>query len=119
MTKFSLAAARKRSKKANEKISKKVMANPETKAIYERKHREIEIALLMREAREKARLTQNDVAERMHTTRSAIARLESLGTGRHSPSIETLLKYAQALGYTVNIKLVADKNKNRRERETA
>lgn len=115
MTKFSLENARKRSKKANAKITSKVMSNPEVKAMYERKRREIEIALLMRETREKAQLSQNDVAERMHTTRSAIARLESLGTGRHSPSIETLLKYAQALGYTVNIKLIANKNKDRHE----
>lgn len=66
----------------------------------------IEIALLMRKAREKAKLSQEDVAERMHTTRSAVSRLESYGAGRHSPSIETLLKYAQALGYAVKINLV-------------
>lgn len=28
------------------------------------------------------------------------------GTGRHSPSLETLLKYAQALGYSIKINLV-------------
>ena len=82
------------------------MSNPETRALYERKRREIELALLMRKAREKANVSQEDIAERMHTTRSAVSRLESCGMGRHSPSIETLLKYAQALGYTVKINLV-------------
>src|SRR3990167_3021226 len=106
MGKFSLEKARKSSKKVNAEIEKRVMSNPETKALYERKRREIELALLMRKTREKANLSQEDVAERMHTTRSAVSRLESSGTGRHSPSLETLLKYAQALGYSMKINLV-------------
>jgi len=105
MTKFSLEKARKSSKRVNAKIAKKVLSDPELREIYERKHREIEIALLMRKTREKAKLSQEDVAERMHTTRSAISRLESCGIGRHSPSIETLLKYAHVLGYAVKINL--------------
>lgn len=104
--KFSLENARKMSTKWNQEIEKKVLSDPESRKIYERKHREIEIALLMRTTREIAKLTQDDVAERMHTTRSAVSRLESCGTGRHSPSLETLLKYAQALGYAVKINLV-------------
>ena len=111
MAKYSLENARKMSKKWNKEIEKKVMYDPELCAIYKRKHREIEIALLMRKTREKANLSQEDVAGRMHTTRSAISRLESLGTGRHSPSLETLLKYAQALGYSVKINLVPTKGR--------
>lgn len=106
MTKFSLEKARKSAKKTNAEIEKRVMSDPETKALYERKRREIEIALLMRGTREKANISQETIAERMHTTRSAVSRLESSGTGRHSPSLETLLKYAQALGYAVKINLV-------------
>lgn len=109
MAKYSLQQARKMSKKWNKEIEKKVLSDPKSCEIYERKHREIEIALLMRKTREKANLSQQDVAERMHTTRSAVTRLESCGIGRHSPSIETLLKYAQALGYAVKIKLVPRK----------
>jgi DNA-binding XRE family transcriptional regulator len=109
MAKYSLEHARKMSKKWNKEIEKKVMSDPESRDIYQRKHREIEIALLMRKTREKANLSQEDVAERMHTTRSAVSRLESSGTGRHSPSLETLLKYAQALGYSVKINLVPAK----------
>jgi len=109
MAKFSLEKARKSSKKVNAEIEKRIMSDPETKALYERKYREIEFALLMRKTREKANLSQEDVAERMHTTRSAVSRLESCGKGRHSPSLETLLKYAQALGYSVKINLVPDK----------
>lgn len=106
MTKYSLEHARKMSKKWNKEIETKVISDPESREIYERKRREIEIALLMRKTREKANLSQEDVAERMHTTRSAVSRLESSGTGRHSPSLETLLKYAQALGYSIKINLI-------------
>lgn len=106
MTKFSLQKARKSARKFNAELERRIMSDPESKALYERKQREIEIALLMRKAREKNNLSQEDVAERMHTTRSSVSRLESCGTSRHSPSIETLLKYAQALGYTVKINLV-------------
>lgn len=109
MAKYSLEHARKMSKKWDKEIEKKVMSDPELRDIYQRKYREIEIALLMRKTREKTNLTQEDVAERMHTTRSAVSRLESSGTGRHSPSLETLLKYAQALGYSLKINLIPAK----------
>jgi transcriptional regulator with XRE-family HTH domain len=71
----------------------------------------------MRETREKANLSQEDVAERMHATRSAVSRLESSGTGRHSPSLETLLKYAQALGYSIKINLVPAKNHKSKDKQ--
>jgi predicted transcriptional regulator len=56
-------------------------------------------------ARAQAGLSQAEVAERVGTTQSAIARLES-GARKHSPSIATLQRYARALGYRVQIKLV-------------
>jgi transcriptional regulator with XRE-family HTH domain len=56
-------------------------------------------------ARARAGLTQAEVAKRVGTTQSAIARLES-GAGRHSPSIATLQRYARALGFRLEIKLV-------------
>jgi DNA-binding XRE family transcriptional regulator len=56
-------------------------------------------------ARARAGLTQAEVAKKVGTTQSAIARLES-GARKHSPSIATLQRYARALGYRVQIKLV-------------
>ena len=61
------------------------------------------------------------VAERVGTTQSAIARLES-GALKHSPSIATLQKYAKALGYRVEVKFVKERGltsastRTRRER---
>lgn len=54
---------------------------------------------LLLSARHEAGLTQAQVAERMGTQPPAVARLErALATGKHSPSIATLRKYAQACG---------------------
>ncbi|MEW6756441.1 MAG: helix-turn-helix transcriptional regulator [Candidatus Latescibacterota bacterium] len=55
-------------------------------------------------ARTRAGLTQEAVAERMGTTKSAVSRLEA--GGKHSPSVSTLRKHAQAVGCDVEISLV-------------
>lgn len=58
-------------------------------------------------ARKEAGLTQADVAERMGTKTSAIARLEAGGgSNKHSPSVATLRKYAEAVGCQLEIRLV-------------
>ena len=54
---------------------------------------------LLLKARHEAGLTQAQVAERMGTQPPAVARLErALATGKHSPSLATLRKYAHACG---------------------
>lgn len=60
MSKYSISHARKMSKKWNNEIEKKVLSDPKSREIYERKHREIEITLLMRETREKENLSQKE-----------------------------------------------------------
>ena len=58
-------------------------------------------------ARKEAGLTQADVADRMGTKTSAIARLEAGGgSNKHSPSVATLRKYAEAVGCRLEIRLV-------------
>ena len=58
-------------------------------------------------ARHEAGLTQAQVAERMGTKASAVARLESaLVSGKHSPSLDTLRKYAAAVGKKLEVHLV-------------
>jgi len=58
-------------------------------------------------ARREAGLTQAEVAERMGTQTSAIARLEAGGGNqKHSPSIATLQKYAEAVGCRLEIRLI-------------
>jgi predicted transcriptional regulator len=50
-------------------------------------------------------LTQAQVAEKIGTTQSAVARMES-GKGKHSPSLATLSKYADALECRLQVKLI-------------
>ncbi|RQS19392.1 helix-turn-helix transcriptional regulator [Burkholderia sp. Bp8998] len=81
-------------------LRERALSDPEVRAEYERLNRE-ELALLdvMLAARRDAGLSQADVAERMGTKAPAVTRLErALATGRHSPSIDTLRKYAAACG---------------------
>jgi len=53
-------------------------------------------------ARNAAGLTQGEVAERMHTTQPAVARLEGQA---HRASLRTIKSYAQATGHKVVIRL--------------
>jgi DNA-binding XRE family transcriptional regulator len=68
---------------------------------------EYEVVNQMLRARAKAGLTQDAVAERMGTTKSAVSRLES--AGKHAPSIATLKRYAEAVGYQLEVKFVRRK----------
>jgi DNA-binding XRE family transcriptional regulator len=92
----------------HEQMVAKMLEDPEVRAEYERLNRE-EFALLdeMLAARREAGLTQAQVAERMGTKAPAVARLENaLASGKHSPSLDTLRKYAAALGKRVEVHLV-------------
>lgn len=68
---------------------------------------EYQVANQMLKARSRAGLTQDAVAERMGTTKSAISRLES--ASKHAPSIATLKRYAQAVGCELEVRLVPHK----------
>jgi len=84
------------------------MENPEFKAEYDRIERE-EMPMLdmLLKARQEVGMTQAQIAEKMGTQASAVARLErALATGKMSPSIATLQKYAAALGKSLEIRMV-------------
>jgi DNA-binding XRE family transcriptional regulator len=86
--------------RTHEQVVRKLLRRPGVRAEVERIERE-EGALLdaLLKARLAAGLTQAQVAERMGTQAPAVARLErSLATGKHSPSLSTLRKYAKACG---------------------
>jgi DNA-binding XRE family transcriptional regulator len=69
---------------------------------------EYQVADQMLKARARAGLTQDAVAEKMGTTKSAISRLES--AGKHAPSLATLKRYARAVGCELQVKLVPQKS---------
>lgn len=74
-------------------LKKRLMENPEFRAEYEALAPEFDIAEKLVKIRTGSRLTQREVAERMKTTQSAVARLES---GVQDPSLSTLRAYAVA-----------------------
>lgn len=77
-------------------------------AAYDSLELEYQVAGQMLKARSRAGLTQDVVAERMGTTKSAISRLES--AGKHAPSLATLKRYALAVGCELQVKLVPRKS---------
>jgi transcriptional regulator with XRE-family HTH domain len=89
-------------------FKRRALSRPDVKAAYDASADEFAFLDEVLRARAEAGLTQAEVAERIGTTQSAIARLES-AEPKHSPSIATLQKYAKALGYTVQVKLVKER----------
>jgi len=88
-------------------LKEKMLSNSKVKAEYDSLEKEFSLFEELLKARTVAGLTQAEVAERMGTKTPAIARLESGGGNKkHSPSLSTLQKYAQAVDCHVEIKLV-------------
>ncbi len=85
-------------------IKKKIFADRGVRASYEALSDGFELARELIAARVRAGLTQAEVAERMGTTQSVVARLES---GAQMPSVNTLLKFAKATHSRPIIKLLA------------
>jgi len=69
---------------------------------FETGYREFEIGVLLRQAREEAGLTQEELAARIQTKKTAISRLEN-----HADDIKlsTLQKVAHALGKDLQVSL--------------
>jgi transcriptional regulator with XRE-family HTH domain len=84
------------------KVSRRWMRDPSFREGYDALEEEFVVASLLVEARTRARLTQAELAERMGTSQSTIARLES---GRARPSLSTLLRLAKATGTRLKISL--------------
>lgn len=72
-----------------------LLRDPEARTEYDDLEEEFAVASELIAARARAGLSQAEVATRMGTTQSTIARLES---GRTLPSLRTLRRYAAATG---------------------
>jgi len=91
----------------HKELKTRALERADVKAEYDRLGEEFQFLDEFLKARTAAGVTQAEVAERIGTTQSAVARLES-GRGKHSPSIATLEKYAHALGCRLELRLVND-----------
>jgi len=92
----------------HKELVRKMLKEPAVKeAVNELNRTEFLILDEILAARKEAGLTQAEVAKRMGTQPPAVARLESaLASGKHSPSLNTLRKYAAALGKRLEVHLV-------------
>jgi predicted transcriptional regulator len=83
-------------------LKKEWLKKPDVKAEYDALVEEFSIASALIRARAEADMTQEQVAEKMQTSQSYVAKLES---GRVSPSMKALQKYATATGSRLKISL--------------
>lgn len=90
----------------HEEMVKKMLDEPAVKAAYDAQAEEFALLDELLRARRRAGLTQAEVAARMGTKTPAVARLEAGGgSKRHSPSLATLRKYAEAVDCRLEIRL--------------
>ena len=83
-------------------LKERFMKDPELREEYARVDEEYALVEALVRARRGAKLTQAELARRLGTTQSAVARLEG---GRVSPSFATLRRYAQATGTRLTVGL--------------
>jgi len=86
------------------------LLNPDFKDAYEALEDEFATLDALLAARRQAGMTQEQVAAKMGVSQPSLARVEaSLGSHRHSPSLEMLRKYAAAVNCKLEIRLVPQK----------
>ncbi len=90
-------------RKTWEEVKRERADSPARRRGCERAGRTIRIATEIHELREKRGLSQRELAERLGTTQSAVARLEA---GNVSPSLPTLDRVAEALGVELVVSFV-------------
>ena len=76
-------------------LKTELLTDTDTRAEYDAMAGEFSMARELIAARSRAGVTQGEVAQRMGTTQSVIARLES---GKRAPSMRSVQRYAQAVG---------------------
>lgn len=83
-------------------IEKRKKSNPKFGENFESGYEAFEFSVMLREAREKAGITQETIAKKLRTKKSAISRIEN-----HAEDIRlsTLGRYAKALGKKLKVQL--------------
>ncbi len=85
-----------------EDFKREALKDSELRAEYEALKPIFELKKQMIKARMEAKLTQEDIADILHTKKSNISRLES-PNAKHLPNLGTLIEYAKAVGFDLEI----------------
>ena len=83
-------------------FKRELLADPAARTEYEAQSAEFTMTRELIAARSRAGLTQGEIAQRMGTTQSVIARLEG---GKRQPSMRTVQRYAEATGCCAVVRL--------------
>jgi transcriptional regulator with XRE-family HTH domain len=89
-------------------LKERLLKDPKVRKEYDALEEEFALMLAVAQARQRAGLSQAQLAKRMQTTQSTVARLES---GRGRPSTSTLSRFAQATGHRLKISFEPVKGK--------
>ena len=83
-------------------VQKRAKNDAEFAQNYEAGYADFKIGVILRQARESAGLTQEELARRLHTKKSSISRIEN-----HADDVRlsTLRRYADAVGANLQIRL--------------
>ena len=86
-------------------FKEKALSNPEVKKEYDALTSAYEIRKKLIRIRKEAGLSQEEMAEMLHTKKSNISRLENVNS-KISPKLSTIENYAKAIGYSLEVNFV-------------
>lgn len=92
-------------------VQERAERDPEFAENYEVGYADFKIGVILRQAREAAGLTQDEVAQKLQTKKSAISRIEN-----HADDVRlsTIRKYAEAVGANLQIRLASPQSSKRK-----
>ena len=84
-------------------IEKRKKSSPEFAKDFETGYNDFKIGILLKQARVESGLTQEEIAKKLHTKKSAISRIEN-----HAEDIKlsTLKRFARAVGKEINLQVI-------------
>lgn len=92
-------------------VRERAERDPEFAENYEVGYADFKIGVILRQAREAAGLTQDEVAQKLQTKKSAISRIEN-----HADDVRlsTIRRYAEAVGANLQIRLASPQRSKRK-----
>lgn len=86
-----------------EQCLQKELKNPESKRLFDEYGKQLELAYQILQLRKKQKISQSQLAKKIGTTQSNVARMEA---GKQNFSTNMLVRVAAALGKELEIKFV-------------